>query len=397
MRTKDLYILLMVFSFFGCGKTPEVNYKVTINPINATEEINISEIADEIIYIKLETNDNCNIGGVHSVFIKSKYIYIVDYIQHIIFIFNKEGQFIAKLDKRGKGPEEYQRLGHIIIDDNETYIENITISGDGYYLNRYSNISFELLDVIPMPTIYSATCRKIDDIYYFATQQLDNVINNNRTNANLIIVKDGKVIKKLFDKNIITHGSGFSPNVESFIQNEKGDLFVTIMYENTFYWLDNERAIPFLNVDFGNYGINNEIGIEPIQDQVLYLKTSVGLASFPELKILNSNLKWISYLYRHSGTSQLFDKSYFRHYIESGNSIYHTAKIKNDITEFPAYFFNHNGYRGIAYSIFYEGYFVDIVLPNDYLNYSESITVEGIGEVKSTDNPIIVLMKRKEL
>lgn len=66
--------------------------------------------------------------------------------------------------------------------------------------------------------------------------------------------KIGKV-KTLFDKNIETNHHYFSPNSESFIQNDKKQLFVSLMYNNTFYRLDRGNTDPVISVDFGKYGM----------------------------------------------------------------------------------------------------------------------------------------------
>ncbi len=151
---------------------------IKINPYEVKDEINLSEIADSVIYIKLQTDSNCVMGRIHDIFIREKYIYALDVSQHIIFVFDKHGKLISKLDKRGKGPDEYLRLGPTFIDDNEELIEFINYSGKNPNITKYSNISFNLLDnKTQMPGISANSCRREGDTYYFATQQIENIVN----------------------------------------------------------------------------------------------------------------------------------------------------------------------------------------------------------------------------
>lgn len=42
---------------------------------------------------------------------KDKYIYAIDIMQKAVLVFDKKGNFVSKLDKRGQGPEEYNTIG----------------------------------------------------------------------------------------------------------------------------------------------------------------------------------------------------------------------------------------------------------------------------------------------
>ena len=269
---------------------------------------------------------------------------------------------------------------------------------DGQF-RKYSNISFDLIEQYSTLDIGFSNVRKDGDIYYFATKQNDNLYNDQKTNAGLFIVRNGKIEKVLFDKTIHTGGSYFGANSESFTRNDQNELFISIMYDNTFYQLKDMNAYPIISIDFGRDGIDNSIGLKSLEEQLEYLKSSNRLASFPVLNINNTDIMAFSYYFQGNDSNTLPGRIEDLHqYIQLKNSgqAFHTKKIKNDITNFPEEVLICT-YHPLAHEAWYKNYLVDIVDPGIYFSGKDekSIIVEGIGEVNINDNPIIVLMKLK--
>lgn len=370
---------------------------IHINPFEASEEINLSEFVDSIIYIKLQTDSICVLGRLHDIIIREKYIYASDISQQILFVFDKNGKYITKLDKRGKGPDEYLRMSGVFIDDNEEFIELINSSGKNSIL-KYSNITFKLIEKRPIINISSNSCIRHANSYYFATQQNENIINDKPTNANLIIIKENRVVK-LFDKNIITNHSSFSPYLESFIKNDKNELFVSIVYDNTFYRIEDLSVHPAIRIDFGKFGIDNSIGNKPLTEQLKYVKKINGLASFPVLNLNNSEIMSFSYGFKQDIKERMFKDSDYRQYIKlkKNNKTFHTKVIKNDLSGFPAEVHLNTTYHNISHDIWYKDYLVDIILPYKlFSNGEKRMMTNEIGEINIEDNPIIILMKLKK-
>ena len=401
---------LIVFAFLvclilGCKKHKDIvseDEVIRINPNQAREVVNLSEIVDSVKYIKLETGPGYLMGRILRIIIKEKYIYALDLSRQSIYVFDKEGKYVSVLDKQGKGPDEYLRLGPIIIDNNEEFIKIYTSSGEGNVFLKYSNISFNLIEKISMPRVYANSVRNEGDLYYFATQQIENIVDGKSTNADILVVNNGEIAKCLFNKTITTRGSGFSPNVESFTKNNEGKLFVSIMYNNTFYELDKMNANPFITIDFGRDGIDNSIGNEPLDKQLEYLKSITGLAAFPVLNINNADIMAFSYYFAEDNNSKLFQKNPGLHQyliFKKSNKTIHTKSIKNDITGFPEEIYFTTYYHNIAHEAWYKNYLVDIVNPASYLSKKNKTQkyVEGLGEISINDNPIIILIKLKEL
>ncbi len=404
MKTRLVFILFCLCGIaFSCKEkvqpadTAEI---INVNPNEATEEVKLSEIADSVKCIKLETGPECVMGKLHSIIIKRKYIYAWDASQQTVFVFNRNGKFVAKLDKQGRGPDEYLHIGAVFIDEDEEYVDIINSVSDNTSIMRYSNLTFNLLEKQPMPKISANTCRRMGDTYYFATQQIENRVDGNNTNAGILVVKDGKVEGALFDKQIVTHNSSFSPNSESFTINNNNELFVSVMYDNTFYQLDDMNAYPRFTIDFGKHGIDNLIGLKPLGEQIEYIKKINGLASFPVLTVNNTEIMAFSYYFKQENKDRMFRESDFRQYIrlKKNSKIFHTKRIKNDITPFPEKIYLSSYFFQVAHEVWEKDYLVDIILPQYYFspNGKTQINVEGIGLFSIEDNPIIVLMKLKK-
>ena len=97
-----------------------------------------------IRYIPLETTDDCLIGGINKVLIKNERIYVADFSRTAsLFIFDLNGKFLFKINKRGQGPGEYLVFGDFDIQTNgDIYIFDqhrqkfLIYSPDGKYIQE---------------------------------------------------------------------------------------------------------------------------------------------------------------------------------------------------------------------------------------------------------------------
>jgi len=71
--------------------------------------IPLSEIASEVTYIPLETTDSSLVGNINSVLYEGGQIYIV-HNTSTVSVFDNNGKFIRKINRQGRGPEEYLKL-----------------------------------------------------------------------------------------------------------------------------------------------------------------------------------------------------------------------------------------------------------------------------------------------
>lgn len=402
-QISTIFLLLLLLWSCGAKKTNSTVEVLSVNPLNVEEFVNLSEIADSIKCIRLQTEDDDAIGMVGTIVIKEKCIYVSDLKQQAVFVFDKEGKFVSKLSKRGDGPDEYRVLGPVVfIDDDERYIEVLDFAAKK--ILKYSSTSHELLGVEHFPALTFNSWKRKTDFYYCATQQIDNVVNDENTNAGLIVVDSKGKVKTLFDKKIDTGGANRVYNwyfAESFTENDRDELFLTLMYDNTFYRLEEGEAHPVFTVDFGKYGMDNSIGTLSTRKQIEYIQDMNNKAAFPVLNTNNTNIMSFSYFFKQGEMENvlgLFREDDFRQYLkfkESGK-VFHVKYIKNDLSSFPSRI-HINAFRNFR-EVWYKDYLVDVVMPEQYFNKitKEKIVVDGVGTITAEDNPIIVMMKLKK-
>ena len=89
--------------------------------IEDASTVKISNLFDELDYIRLETNDTLLISGIRKLIVQDGLIYISS--NNAILTFDLSGKFVRKLDKKGKGPDEYLSISDFIIDGENQMIE----------------------------------------------------------------------------------------------------------------------------------------------------------------------------------------------------------------------------------------------------------------------------------
>ncbi len=403
MQLKNILILFVAFTFWCCNSTNEKDYKVSevinADPSEVKEFVTLSEIADSVICIKLQCDSLDVIGKAREIVIRDKYIYVQDIAQQCIFVFDKQGRFVSQLAKKGEGPDEYVWLGPFYIDEEEQSIDIIDKGPNPSMLKKYTIPDSRFLGESPIANISFNSSKRKDSCYYFATQQIDNVINDKKTNADLIIWNDRKkYARSVFEKEIETGHSSFCPNIESFVQNGKGELFVSMMYDNTFYRLEEDSVIPVYTIDFGHYNMDNSIGNKSLNEQLAYIERKSRLAFFPVLTMNDEDIMAFSYYFKGDG-DRFFREEDFRQYIrfKKNGKVIHAKKIKNDLTSFPDYMYVSSYFFDCIHEVRYKNYLVDIIHPYYYLKKrnANQVFTDKIGEVTAEDNPIIIMVKLK--
>lgn len=111
MKSKDYLILLYITLIISsCSSTDIIYNKHSI--INIADNIgkghlaNLSEIAESIEYIPLETNDSTLLGTIIRVYYSSGYFLprTAKNTSGVYIIFDKDGQHHGKLNSKGRGP-----------------------------------------------------------------------------------------------------------------------------------------------------------------------------------------------------------------------------------------------------------------------------------------------------
>ena len=251
-----IFICIASIIMHSCTKKykPVINRDITriIIEDNNSKEYDYSNFIDSLKVIRLETNKNSIIGGIRKTVFRNGRFYILDK-NHNLLIFSQEGRFIQKLNKRGKGPEEYIEMRDFFVDDNGnikilswqkiiTYNPELRFIGS-IYLKCKSKSGRELNPIFFMPNG--------ENIFLFmGSFALKNI--SSKENALFCINKNQKVINEFFPiqydyTNL--HRMFYKSNASIYYANGLGN--------DTIYQIESSDLSPRYVVDFLDAGISN--------------------------------------------------------------------------------------------------------------------------------------------
>ena len=178
-------ILLLFLLFVNCNNTSSKDDESNILTLEFPENSNNNLISENLSLsniVVLETVDASLVKHIKRI-IKhdDKLIVLNSGIE--VLIFNKEGKFINKINKKGNGPKEYTNIVDIALDENN---ENIIIYSDNFKLLVYDLMGSYVSHVNTITTdkIYERIIYNKDLLYFFNPL--------NRKDENLIEVFDLK-------------------------------------------------------------------------------------------------------------------------------------------------------------------------------------------------------------
>ena len=162
--------------------------------INKTSEnLELSDIAESISYIKLETNEESLLGGIVFV-VPIDDGYLISDNSWSLYLFGKNGKFKWKINNQGRGPTEYLEISDLFGADN---IKREIILSDGKKLLIYDfNSNFKRKISLPF---YPGNVCVLPSGHYLLT-------NTNPFETALARVTDGNgnVVKKYINSNVGT-------------------------------------------------------------------------------------------------------------------------------------------------------------------------------------------------
>jgi hypothetical protein len=142
--------------------------KITVNPLDLRQgNYTLSDLAESIEYIPLETNDKCLIGSIYYFDISENYIIVYCPQTLNLYLFDRNGHFISQIGKHGEGPQDYlgysiscllidEKRNRIIVHDKHQckqlvfdlrgrFVSSVTMdekTGTGHYERLYNDLFF---------------------------------------------------------------------------------------------------------------------------------------------------------------------------------------------------------------------------------------------------------------
>lgn len=114
--------LVTLIAITSCNNSHDKSCKVIHVEPEEPKTISIEEIAQDITFVKLETPEDGIIQMVYKLYTYDNKLFIGDYDQKKVFLFNNEGHFLCTIGRFGRGPSETIELADFIIDKNKNEV-----------------------------------------------------------------------------------------------------------------------------------------------------------------------------------------------------------------------------------------------------------------------------------
>lgn len=113
IKGMKLGLLIFCFVIFSCKDIPECQDAVQVIKIaldSSLEPQGFIDKVSDIRFISLETTQQSIINRIDKCIVKGDRFYILDKKQQSVFVFTNEGKFITRINRLGKGANEYIEL-----------------------------------------------------------------------------------------------------------------------------------------------------------------------------------------------------------------------------------------------------------------------------------------------
>ena len=316
MNNRILFLSVICFiAFIGCKKHSSNNSITCIDGVNIHETDSLSSIFKNFEIIRLETIDESLIGQRINKIRKKNHTYFISYDNKTLVIFNRQGEFLRKIQKIGPGPGEYTSL----VDFDVLPNGNIIIL-DVRKLLLYSNDG-EFLKAIPL----AITCfnfKIIDDDHFL-------ICASGEKYSIYLINENGDILSK----QIATNNRPVLGKSVAFFALGKNHILYQQDVSNDFLSF-NTKTNKFINVNLlCNDGYNLSIQTvnkykerEAVPNSWNYLKNN------PDLKTINGFSSYADYLFFAYGNQNSGFKCCFMNTANNAIDYVLTENTVNDIS-----------------------------------------------------------------
>lgn len=135
-----LTVIISAFALFACRSNSQMDTTINEDLVsvdikdlktieipsslaNNTRSIDFTQLIDNISFVELETNNDALIGEVYNILFDDDKIFVTDQnSSEGVFIFDKTGKLLAKINSKGEGPEEFSKINDVSLDTTRNQI-----------------------------------------------------------------------------------------------------------------------------------------------------------------------------------------------------------------------------------------------------------------------------------
>ncbi|MDE5554441.1 MAG: 6-bladed beta-propeller [Muribaculaceae bacterium] len=290
---------MTVLLFAGCSKQ---NAAVSDDePVNLTVELRsqnsdaVDELAGKLHFriVPLETTDSSIFKGSASRLLSTDDGYTLeDYSQNKFLRFDKDGKFLKTIDRRGGGPEEYQRKYSSCVKDGRLYVldfDKIMVYDlDGNYQNTIKGVAGARGSI----AVGSDGC-----VYLRQGFQNDKMLK--------VLSASGDSLTEEFPSREVMRGFEIPRDAFSAISPYKEGAAVTFATDPNVYYVCDTTSQVIATIDYTGLGLPSDFfdgGTEAVEDRYHNLRSDNGVTRAVVLTdyIVGSD-NWLVYMPEYFG------------------------------------------------------------------------------------------------
>ena len=274
MRT--LLLLLLSIGTLACSTRTEQAGGVPVASFQLKDNscVNLSEFVSSVELVPLETTEACLIGTLAQLVEHNGYYYIgsAGMMTEKVMVFDADGRFLYKLDKRGMGPDEYVTITDFAV-MGDFRLAVVTYSDPRllvYDLAKDSCLFRKRLDIYPTNVLYK------DDCFYVVKSGTP----YQRDDAYLIYQynREGEMTGRLFEGDEAAHSAISFISSAGDLSVYRDELYFTYHFCDTLYRYADGHFTPFLLVDVGDKFIppDKVKGVKELKELEAIIKQEKG-------------------------------------------------------------------------------------------------------------------------
>lgn len=151
-----LFLLLLSLCVYSCSSSPQthreevefLHLKLPDDLLQTRQEIKLSDIADSVWYVPLETTMESLLGDLakrNVVHFVNQQFYICDNHRNTVYRFSSDGKFLNRIGRKGQGQKEFLQFLDFVVDGEYLYMADF-----GNRIHKY-HIDGTYVDKITLP------------------------------------------------------------------------------------------------------------------------------------------------------------------------------------------------------------------------------------------------------
>ena len=231
------------------------NYEISLKSNSPLEEF-----VESVRAIHLETNPDCLISEIDRIISDEEHLYVLDRRQAVIYVFDKDGRYVSKVERKGRSGNEYVTIADIEVFDGDIYV----LDDVSQKMVRY-DIYGTALQIIRLNDWYN----------HFAVEESRILLYSERSNRQMydivVIDHDGEVISQYLP---FERDEGFAFRISPFHRNTDGRYFLTFPYDGRIFSLSEDECRCEMSVTAPGYEFPSpkeleKLSYEEIRDNTL--------------------------------------------------------------------------------------------------------------------------------